>query len=189
LRLGQLISNGSDETWSDGILCSLPPYRTLQTRDPKPPKWEWASEGEVRDICSALRLQIEDLFPPISGSEFDVFPLSASLCRCLWGWNAVEVGLNRLSEGIHDAKPWWNAKERMLYVGLTEVRCFKRKAPNQTRVIEEFEKRGWPETIENPLSCQSAQNQTIQDLNKDIEPKLIVFRGDGKGGIRWEYNG
>ena len=89
--------------------------------------------------------------------------------------------------------PSYDEKLRKLSLGDTELRQFRRKAPNQTTILEAFEAGGWPLRIEDPLGSDSgfgAENKlrdAVYGLNRGQRRHLIRFFCDGTGsGVCWE---
>jgi hypothetical protein len=81
--------------------------------------------------------------------------------------------------------PVWDSVSRVLRVGGWEKR-YKGNAKNQVRVLDAFQKSGWPDRIDNPLGHESL-NTTVRDMNDSLgTARPIVFEMDGTGGgIRW----
>jgi hypothetical protein len=97
------------------------------------------------------------------------------------------------------ALPYWDAQSRRLWLGAILLKEFRQPAPNQTRLLDVFQEKGWTiPHIEDPLSPAPGDTEqdikrrlhdTIRNLNRGLPPGTIRFRGDGTGqGVRWEYD-
>ena len=93
-------------------------------------------------------------------------------------------------------RPVWNAATRTLSCNGKVVKCFRRRAANQERVLGAFQEDSWPLRIDDPLAPQPCQdikrrlNDTIKCLNRGHQFNLLRFRGDGTGeGVIWEIVG
>ena len=91
------------------------------------------------------------------------------------------------------AKPRWDGKDRILYLGQQIVKRYGRRSPNQEMVLNAFEEEGWPRHMDNPLPPKSGVvtkcrlHDTIRWLNRQQENELLRFLGDGSGeGVFWE---
>jgi hypothetical protein len=90
------------------------------------------------------------------------------------------------------ATPHWRKSKRTLYFRGEVVKQFKVPADNQEPILDEFERRGWPEFIKNPLPSKPGMSSkkrlhfTIGRLNDKQQNKRIEFFGDGTGkSIGW----
>lgn len=108
-----------------------------------------------------------------------------------WTWKLVE-DLHYALLGFDIApefRPSWNRATGELRVGQQVVRMFRGNARNQGQILDALEGTGWPTWIDNPLTGGDPKrqlNNTLRDLNKDIEPRLIHFHADGTGnGLGW----
>jgi hypothetical protein len=97
------------------------------------------------------------------------------------------------SRTISNARPRWDALTRTLYFGDCIVKRFRRHSPNAELILQAFEEQGWPFRIDDPLPVWRGHSQkrrlheSIQNLNRRLGCRLLIFRGDGSGkGIRWE---
>lgn len=96
-------------------------------------------------------------------------------------------------EKLVHQKPRWDPDRRMLFVGAVAIKEFKVPAPNQEAIIAAFHEENWPVRIDDPLSPRPDLDpkrrihDTISSLNRNQEPQLLHFLGDGNGlGIRWQ---
>lgn len=82
-------------------------------------------------------------------------------------------------------KPVWDKEKRVLRFGVWE-KVYKTNAKNQVRVLDAFQKAGWPDCIDNSLKYESP-NTTVRDMNYSLgENRPITFAMNGKGdGICW----
>lgn len=89
------------------------------------------------------------------------------------------------------ATPFWDAENGELWFGSDRIIAFEQKAPNQRKVLDEFEARGWPARIENPFrkpnvadyQMDQTLKTTINDLKRNREDKTVIsfgFERDGK---------
>ena len=92
-----------------------------------------------------------------------------------------------------DLRPYWERWTRTLFFNGRVVKRFARPAPNIEAIFEAFEQQNWAQRIKNPLSSVRGRDQkrhlheTIQNINRRLDHRLLVFRGDGKGrGILWQ---
>jgi hypothetical protein len=93
-------------------------------------------------------------------------------------------------------RPHWDAGRR-LWLGKQLLKWFRQPASNQTTLLDAFEEQGWSVHIDDPLPRQDAEEEqdskrrlhdTIRNLNRNLPPNTIRFRGDGTGqGVLWEY--
>jgi hypothetical protein len=73
------------------------------------------------------------------------------------------------------------------------VKRFGQPAPNVELILEAFEELNWPRSIDDPLPRVPGRNRkrglhtTIQNLNRRLDCRLLIFGGDGFGtGVRWQ---
>jgi hypothetical protein len=89
-------------------------------------------------------------------------------------------------------RPIWNAARGELWWQGTLVKRFRHDAADQRCLLDAFQAGAWMKCEENPLPHRSAINRktqlqnTIKDLNRGQHPLQIKFRGNGRGGARWE---
>lgn len=57
---------------------------------------------------------------------------------------------------------------------------FTRKAPNQQRILEDFQSHNWQKRIKDPFNNQDRLKQTIKDMN-EWKDSLVKFMQEGKG--------
>jgi hypothetical protein len=93
----------------------------------------------------------------------------------------------------HHAKPCWDRTKRTLVIDERLVKVFRWPAPNQELVLDVFQEEEWTRRIDDPLPVVDGQDprrrlhDTIKCLNRNLENRLIRFRGDGRGdGVTWE---
>jgi hypothetical protein len=72
------------------------------------------------------------------------------------------------------------------------IRQFRREASEQMRVLDDFERQGWPERIADPFPAERGVDgtQRLRDAVKNLNRGLasgLRFRMDGtKHGVCWE---
>jgi hypothetical protein len=73
------------------------------------------------------------------------------------------------------------------------VKRFRQPAPSQETILATFEEEGWPPHIDDPLPPQPGQlpkqrlHETITNLNRHQQNRLLHFLGDGTGrGVCWQ---
>jgi hypothetical protein len=93
--------------------------------------------------------------------------------------------------------PSWDGDRRQLWHGGRLLKEFRQPAPNQTALLDAFERRGWaarhvmdplpPGPGEREDELQLRLQETVKNLNRGLPPGTIRFRGDGTGrGVWWE---
>ena len=97
---------------------------------------------------------------------------------------------------VPDLLPRWDGGRRQLWLGGRLLKEFRQPAPNQTALLDAFERRGWASHIVDPLPPEAGEREdqatlrlqeTVKNLNRGFPPGTIRFRGDGTGrGVRWE---
>ena len=99
------------------------------------------------------------------------------------------ITANTNQGGGDKPRPHWNELTRALYLGDKCIRRYNRgAATNQIDIIEEFERKDWPESVDDPFCDANKMRQTLYDLNKSLSVETIRFRADGTGeSILWEY--
>jgi hypothetical protein len=87
-------------------------------------------------------------------------------------------------------RPAWDGRE-LRYLGAL-LKRFDRPAPNQERLLDEFERQGWTRYIENPLneagdiSPVDRLRDAVKRLNRSLVTPLLHFGGNGRGtGVCW----
>ena len=110
----------------------------------------------------------------------------------LAGGTEGEGGATPLAAAHTSAIPHFDSDRRELTFRGLLVKRYREPAPNQERILEEFEEQRWPPCIQNPLRARPDQvpaqqfHDTLRRLNQQ-EHRLLRFRGDGTGtGILWE---
>jgi hypothetical protein len=90
-------------------------------------------------------------------------------------------------------QPHWDPALRVLRLGGTVIKRLNRAAPNQEAILSAFQEEGWPARIDDPippkddLVAKCRLRDAIRWLNRNLEPRLLRFYGDGSGeGICWE---
>ena len=98
---------------------------------------------------------------------------------------------------VPDLLPRWDGGRRQLWLGGRLLKEFRQPAPNQTALLDAFERRGWaarhvvdplpPTPGEREDEAQLRLQETVKNLNRGLPPGTIRFRGDGTGrGVWWE---
>jgi len=93
--------------------------------------------------------------------------------------------------------PYWNKRERVLFLGRHVVKRFRKPAPDQEAILDSEQELGWPLWMDDPLSRKAGHdpkrrlNQTLKNLNRGQNAPRVLFRGDGTGtrlgwSIKWE---
>ncbi len=89
--------------------------------------------------------------------------------------------------------PRWDNENRELWFGETLCKRFRQPAPNQTRLLADFEELGWPPRIDDPISPSGGVDprqrlrDTVRGLNTSKENDVIRFELDGTGeGVIWK---
>jgi hypothetical protein len=92
-------------------------------------------------------------------------------------------------------RPQWSRElgELRYYRNLLVKGYHHGRAPNQEALLDTFQTRGWPRTIQNPFSAKGDVDwvQRLKDATKGLNhhqvTPLIRFRGDGSGeACMWE---
>src|SRR5438045_3921480 len=101
--------------------------------------------------------------------------------------------LVRTAQPPRNRRPRWDRRSRTLYLVDQVLKRFGRPAPNVERILDAFEKQKWVLRIRNPLphvrgvDRKRQLHETIQNLNRRLGRRLLIFRGDGTGdGIFWQ---
>jgi hypothetical protein len=91
------------------------------------------------------------------------------------------------------ARPHWDHSSRTLVFKGCVVKHFEQPVPNAELLVEAFEEQHWRRCIDDPLPVVPGRNQkrrlhaTIQNLNRRLDCRLLIFGGDGFGtGVRWQ---
>jgi hypothetical protein len=87
------------------------------------------------------------------------------------------------------SRPHWDSERGELMLGDAIIRRVRGRtvATRIVAILDEFEKRGWPQRIERPDSICDGQmlRESVQSLNRRLT--RIHFEADGTGrGIRWK---
>jgi hypothetical protein len=78
------------------------------------------------------------------------------------------------------SKPHWDERCRQLSYGGVVCKKYKKSAPDQHQILKEFEARGWPSRIENPLAPREKLRDTLKDLQRSVHDSPLVFKRDGE---------
>jgi hypothetical protein len=109
---------------------------------------------------------------------YDLNRALSALDGCLQEWLKTFVG-------SVPPRPRWDGQSRELWFGDTLCRRYTRRAPRQERVLEAFERLGWPQRIPNPVP-EGSLADTVKDLQDSVRDSPIMFERDGTGkGITW----
>jgi hypothetical protein len=77
-----------------------------------------------------------------------------------------------------------------VYLGAVVIRQFRREAPEQMRVLDDFERQCWPERIADPFPAERGVDgaQRLRDAVKNLNRGLasgLRFRTDGTKHGLW----
>jgi hypothetical protein len=75
--------------------------------------------------------------------------------------------------------PQWDGKTRTLHLGNKQLKKWTRRAPNQHSLLTAFEKAGWPQSIEAPLSGEQLK-QTLRELREALKGTPLLFERAGQ---------
>jgi hypothetical protein len=105
-----------------------------------------------------------------------------------------QAGARRRGSGRR-LKPCWDARAGELWLGGVLVKRFEKVAPNQRRVLDEFQLQRWKREIQNPFregctnlnSAIETAKRTAENLNDDHETPDLIHFGTKQNGdyIRW----
>jgi hypothetical protein len=100
------------------------------------------------------------------------------------------VALGCENEAIYQANepPRWEVVSRTLWVDRLPI-TYHREALNQFKILEAFEKAGWPEaSIVSPLIGVHQTKNTLDNLNKKLKDTRLHFsRNSTKMRILWSF--
>lgn len=82
----------------------------------------------------------------------------------------------------YGCKPVWDDQARELKLAGLVCKRYRRKAPNQTTILNAFQEENWSRRIYAPLKGQQLK-ETVSDLNKDL--RGLRFHSDGDG-VYWK---
>ncbi len=89
--------------------------------------------------------------------------------------------------------PVWDVGRHELSFQGRVVKRFRQHSPNQEAVLTAFQEEGWPAGVYDPLSPlpnhdpKQRLRDTIKNLNRHQNERLIQFAGDGSGErVLWE---
>jgi hypothetical protein len=88
-------------------------------------------------------------------------------------------------------RPRWDRWNRTLLFKGQVVKRFSRLAPNMEVILDAFEKQKWKQWIRNPFPKVAGTDReqllrdTIKNINRRLNNRLIVFRGNGTG-VLWQ---
>jgi hypothetical protein len=86
------------------------------------------------------------------------------------------------------SKPRWDAEQQRFLLDGIAIKEYKRgPAKKQVALLAAFQSEGWPRRIACPFGDPEVRRQTIKDLNDALPHPSVRFRGDGQGGVAWEY--
>jgi hypothetical protein len=181
---------------------------------PKPVRrgyvWTWVRPKMVEELLQQLNVEKRIAFPEesdLSGSEVSYFP--DVLPEETEGWYRVEEGLNALKQVACPEVPaepltavergstdrlvprWDGTTGELIFRGRLVKKVREQHGGSNVRtVLDCFEEKGWPSTINNPLEeLPSGQrlHDTIKSLNKGLSG--ISFHSDGYGtGFSWRIS-
>jgi hypothetical protein len=93
-------------------------------------------------------------------------------------------------------RPRWDARQRRLFLRAVLLKEFRRPAPDQTAVLDAFQRRQWAtQYLTNPLAPARGKGRkkdrrrlmdTVKNLNRDLPAGTIHFRTKGGSGVWWE---
>ncbi len=195
-RLGLVIADGSDESWSDGTPQIVQGYfpdgtnepnrprcGTLEFKNPVPPNWEWRHARLITELIAQLGQSDAALFPAqsvLNGRECQYF--AGLTFKHFWGWHAIELGLAALAgERI---TPRWDEASKKLYLAGDLIHTYKSTTGNQVSILRSFQARSWPDSIECPFDDCKKASVTLFDLNNAMARSSLRFQG-GINGISW----
>lgn len=103
--------------------------------------------------------------------------------------------MRKMLKAITVLRPQWDAKTRRLWWGEMLVREFRQPAPNQTALLDAFEKAGWPrEPLTTPLEPLPSETpaalglrlrETLLNLNRALRDAPFRFSGGTRTGAGW----
>jgi len=172
-QLGMEIADGCDHAISEGTPRMVPAqkdcdgrdpeslhlaYPRLEFENPRAPHWEWQNEPRVRALLEQLELSEELVFPAYDSIDDEAWDRLPGIPPYLWGWAAIERGLMNLR---NMPRPRWDAQQRVLYVGDTIVREYRRAAENQIVLLNALEDARWQQGIEKPFSDGPGPSRTL----------------------------
>jgi hypothetical protein len=88
--------------------------------------------------------------------------------------------------------PGWDAVTGLLCWRGRVLKRVRADAVNERCLLDAFERQGWPEWIDNPLSRKDGVNrkrrlrETVKALNCGLDPPAIRFRTDWNGHVGWQ---
>lgn len=101
---------------------------------------------------------------------------------------------NTVPKGGGDREPHWDEEAQILSCGSQVIKRFIHDAWVQRLVLNEFQKQGWPQFIDDPLPHRPNRNpktrlrHVICHLNEHHLCKAIQFFADGTGRrIGWRH--
>ena len=88
--------------------------------------------------------------------------------------------------------PVWKADCGELWYDGELILEFKQAAPNQRRLLTEFQEHGWPHWLEDPLAVDPSVDsrdrlrRTVEALNKSLKNTPLAFHVTDAGqGVKW----
>jgi hypothetical protein len=121
---------------------------------------------------------------------FVLTPVGADLAREKTAAESPDGAGGGTSANRCDPRPSWEG--RVFCFGGQVLKTFRRHAPEQERILDEFQNAGWPPRLANPLvreghaHCAKQLRDVLRLLNRGQEPWSIYFETDADGkGVRW----
>lgn len=107
--------------------------------------------------------------------------------------NAAQFEAARDGLRLGELVPRYDTRERTLLWGVHLLKRFRQPSRNQELVLRTAEELAWAAWFDDPLSPARGQNpkvrlhDTIKCLNRNQDPYLVHFKGDGTGRrVGWE---
>lgn len=184
-ELGVEIASGTDNFSEGRPRIQADGMRSIVTVvDSRPHRWDVLNQERVEQLFRQLDVTWEDVFREPSAEnridDFDELPEDIS-----WPWCNIENALRSLA--VRLAPPVWNDTDRTLTVKGQVVRRFAKAGENQMKAIRAFVDAGWARTVDCPFSDSGERRQTLTDLNRNTQPKLIFFSATGDDRLRWSF--
>ena len=124
----------------------------------------------------------------VEQSVLDVSRAVGSIDQLTYEWLIREIVGARVRFGPGIRPEWNHGRGELKFQGHV-IRRVRISVGNQiVKILDEFERQGWPERIDSPITDSSddmAHRDAIRGLNRKLAE--IRFRSDGTGrGIVWE---
>jgi hypothetical protein len=173
--------------------------------------WNFSGDVALEDIEAFNQRTID---PPGGGAPYhphplcntldvDLFTASVEFLNCCLTTGSTLAIRPDCHDGPPEIRlppllstPRWISSE--LWYGRSLVKKYKKRAENQRRVLDEFERKGWPREIANPFlpdhppaTARETAKRTVEGLNHDhSSPRSLHFRIRRDGDfISWEVIG